>query len=92
MTWDMSTFCAPLIPPPLQIHEHILIHGDIRKKTKMNIAGEDVEIEEFLDADAAEEAHSDGEIVKNDTAKLYSKRASFLVMKENLKAKGVEVK
>nr|AIE89247.2 CsChrimson [synthetic construct] len=33
----------------IKIHEHILIHGDIRKTTKMEIGGEEVEVEEFVE-------------------------------------------
>lgn len=32
----------------MQIHEYILIHGDIRKKVHHNILGQDEEIEEFV--------------------------------------------
>ena len=38
---------APLYS--LQIHEHILIHGDIRKKTTLQVAGETVEIEQYVE-------------------------------------------
>nr|AHH02115.1 protein 92 [synthetic construct] len=33
----------------IKIREHILIHGDIRKKTTIVIAGESLEVEEFVD-------------------------------------------
>nr|AHH02106.1 Chronos [synthetic construct] len=33
----------------VKIHEHILIHGDIRKTTTINVAGENMEIETFVD-------------------------------------------
>jgi hypothetical protein len=39
-----SRKCVSLPPVP-QIHQHILVHGDIRKKTTITVAGQDVEIE-----------------------------------------------
>jgi len=68
-----------------KIHEHILLHGDIRRKAKVNVAGEDMEIEEMVDEE-------DEDTVRNDTAQLYSKRASFIMMKNNMERAGVEVK
>jgi hypothetical protein len=69
------------MPPRLQIHEYILIHGDIRKKTTINVAGEDMEIEEFVE----EEDPSAG-AVSQGTAQ-YANRGSFLVMRDQMKAK-----
>jgi hypothetical protein len=62
----------------LQIHEHILIHGDIRKTTKMNIAGEEMEIETFVDEEEEGGVH-------HGTAEL-AHRASFQKMGDRLRA------
>ena len=63
----------------VKIFEHILIHGDIRKKTKMQVGGEEIEVEELVDEEG-------DDTVKHDTKEL-ANRASFIVMGENLKAK-----
>jgi len=68
----------------VKIYEHILIHGDIRKTTLMQVAGEEVEVEEFVDAD-------DVDGVKHSTAAL-ANRESFVHMAENMKAKGIDVR
>ena len=70
-----------------QIHEHILIHGDIRKKTVLQVAGETVEVEAYMDEDEAD----DEGVVKYDTAGL-ANRSSFLVMRDRMKARGVDVR
>ena len=70
------TFCGHVLR--IKIHEHIIIHGDIRKKTKLKIGGEDVEIEEYVDEDDA-----DG--VKQDSSAL-ANRNSFVIMRDRLKA------
>ena len=74
-----------MMTPTLQIHEHILIHGDIRKKATLQIAGETVEVEEYLDNDDEEGA------VKHETGGLAA-RHSFIVMRDRLKARGVDVR
>ena len=63
----------------LQIFEHILIHGDIRKTTKLAVAGEEVEVEEFVEEE-------DEDTVKHSTTAL-AKRESFVNMGKNLKQK-----
>nr|AHH02114.1 protein 123 [synthetic construct] len=40
----------------VKIHEHILIHGDIRTKTKVSVAGQDVEVETFVEPGTVEDA------------------------------------
>nr|AHH02152.1 BsChR1 [synthetic construct] len=35
----------------VKIHEHIIIHGNITKKTKITVAGDPVEVEEYVDVD-----------------------------------------
>nr|AHH02104.1 AgChR [synthetic construct] len=39
----------------LKIHEHIILHGNLTKKTKINIAGEPLEVEEYVEADDTDE-------------------------------------
>jgi hypothetical protein len=68
----------------VQIYRHILIHGDIRKTTIMQVGGEDVEVEEFVDED-------DEDGVKHSTSKL-ANRDSFVNMAENMKKKGIDVR
>jgi hypothetical protein len=65
---------------PKQIHEHILVHGDIRVKTKVKVAGEEMEVDTFVEDENVEGA------VKHSTAAL-AKRGSFLVMRDNMKAR-----
>nr|BDS00526.1 light-activated cation selective ion channel [synthetic construct] len=38
----------------VKIHEHILLYGDIRKKTKINVAGEEMEVETMVDQEDEE--------------------------------------
>lgn len=74
---------APRLGPTApQIHEHILIHGDIRKKTTMRIAGEDVEVEAYLDEDEADQEGA----VKHSTTNL-ANRQSFVIMRDRMKAR-----
>lgn len=60
--------------PLAQIHEHILLHGDIRKKTKIKVAGEEMEVETLM-------AEEDEDTVKKPTAE-YANRESFLIMRD----------
>lgn len=72
--------CFPCPPPPplhKQIHQHVLIHGDLRKSQKIMVAGEEMEIETMLHMDEAE----DEGVVKHSTEKL-GKRASFVRMRD----------
>lgn len=75
---------ADLLSP--QIHEHILLHGDYRKKVSIDVAGEKMEVEEMVDSEEEGEG-----IVQHDTLK-YAKRGSFLLMKDQLQRRGYEVK
>jgi hypothetical protein len=63
----------------LQIFEHILIHGDIRKTTKMQVAGEELQVETFVEEE-------DEDTVKHSTKEL-ANRASFVAMAKDLKQK-----
>ena len=65
--------------PHSQIFEHILIHGDIRKTTKLQVAGEEIEVEEFVDEEGED-------TVKHSTKEL-ANRESFVKMGNNLKQK-----
>ncbi|PNH09255.1 hypothetical protein TSOC_004141 [Tetrabaena socialis] len=68
----------------VKIHEHILLHGDIRKKTKIKVAGQEMEVETLM-------AEEDEDTVKQPTAQ-YANRESFIVMRDRLKEKGFEVR
>nr|AER58218.2 channelopsin 2 [Chlamydomonas raudensis] len=68
----------------VKIYQHILIHGDIRKKTTMQVGGEDVEVEEFVDED-------DEEGVRQANTQL-ANRESFVHMAEQMKKNGIEVR
>nr|AER29834.1 ChR2-EYFP-betaNphR [synthetic construct] len=50
----MSKNCWGLLGHYLRvlIHEHILIHGDIRKTTKLNIGGTEIEVETLVEDEA----------------------------------------
>lgn len=76
------TFCGHILR--IKIHEHIIIHGDIRKKTKLKIAGDEVEIEEFVDQDDADGVKQDSSMLAN--------RNSFVIMRDRLKARGADVR
>ena len=65
----------------MQIHEYILEHGDIRKKTTIKIAGIDTEVERFV------EEEEEG-AVKHSTAELAQRRGSFLLIRDRMKEKG----
>lgn len=60
----------------MQIHEHIIIHGNITKPTKINVAGMELETETMVEAD-------DDEGVNQGTRHL-ANRESFLLMKERM--------
>lgn len=64
----------------VQIHNHILVHGDIRKKKTVNVAGEDMVIEEFVEEE-------DDDTIRHSTAHL-ANRQSFVNMGKQLKAEG----
>lgn len=68
----------------VKIFEHILIHGDIRKKTKMQIGGEEIDVEELVDEEGED-------TIKHSTKEL-ANRASFIVMGDALKAKGIDLR
>ncbi|GFR44466.1 hypothetical protein Agub_g5727 [Astrephomene gubernaculifera] len=68
----------------VKIHEHILLYGDIRKTTKIKVAGEELEVETMV-------AEEDEDTVKKGTGQ-YASRESFIVMRDKLKEKGYEVR
>ncbi|GAX82612.1 hypothetical protein CEUSTIGMA_g10038.t1 [Chlamydomonas eustigma] len=68
----------------VKIFEHILIHGDIRKTTTMQVAGEELQVETFVEEE-------DEDTVKHSTKEL-ANRASFVAMARDLKQKGVDVR
>ncbi|KAK9807728.1 hypothetical protein WJX72_007297 [[Myrmecia] bisecta] len=67
-----------------KIHEHILIHGDIRKKVHHTVLGKDEVIEEMVDEE-------DEETERHPTAGL-ANRESFIMMRDNLQKKGISVR
>lgn len=62
----------------MQIREHILIHGNLTKTVTVKVAGDEMEVEEFVDAE------EEGAVNKG-TQNL-ANRESFLVMRDRLKA------
>lgn len=68
----------------VSIHEHILLYGDIRKTTVVEIAGEKVEIEEYVEEE-------DEETVKHSTKEL-ANRGSFIIMRDRMQARGIDTR
>lgn len=60
------------------IHKHIIMYGDLRKKVKVNVAGEEMELEQYQD-------EQDDETVKYSTEPLAS-RNSFITMRDRMHA------
>lgn len=69
---------------PPQIHEHIIIHGNITKPTKVKVAGIELETEQMVDADDEEGV--------NQGTKHLANRESFLVMRDRMKQQGMDVR
>jgi hypothetical protein len=61
------------------IHKHIIIHGDLRKKVKVNVAGQEVEVEQYQE-------ELDEETVKHSTDAL-GQRQSFINIRNQLQAR-----
>nr|AER58217.1 channelopsin 1 [Chlamydomonas yellowstonensis] len=68
----------------VKIHEHILKHGDIRKTTHLRIAGEEKEVETFVEEE-------DEDTAKHSTKEL-ANRGSFIVMRDKMKEQGIDVR
>ena len=68
----------------VKIHEHILIHGNITKKTKIQVAGDPVEVEEYVDPDDVPPEEKDA--VEDKGTKGLANRQSFIVMRDRMKA------
>lgn len=62
----------------LCIHKHIIMYGDLRKKVKVQIAGEEMELEQYQD-------EQDEETIKYSTEPLAS-RNSFIHMRNQMQA------
>jgi hypothetical protein len=60
----------------LCIHKHIIMYGDLRKKIKVNVAGQEVEVEQFQE-------EPDEETVKHSTEPL-AHRHSFIAIRNQL--------
>eukprot|EP00798_Chlamydomonas_sp_ICE-L_P020346 gene20346-27109_t len=75
----------------VKIHHHILVNGNITKKTKMSVGGEEVEVETYIDGDEANDPESQEDVTDNGTKDL-ANRHSFVMMKERLQKKGVDVR
>lgn len=60
------------------IHKHIIMYGDLRKKVKVNVAGEEMELEQYQD-------EQDDETIKYSTEPLAS-RNSFITMRDRMQA------
>ncbi|KAL6758558.1 channelopsin 1 [Haematococcus lacustris] len=74
----------------VKIHEHIIVHGNITKKTKITLAGEPVEVEEYVDSNEVDPAEMDQ--VQDKGTQALAHRQSFLVMRNRMQQKGVEVR
>jgi hypothetical protein len=61
------------------IHKHIIIYGDLRKKVKVNVAGQEVEVEQYQE-------ELDEETVKHPTDVL-GQRQSFINIRNQLQAR-----
>uniref|UniRef100_A0A7S3QU15 Channelopsin 1 n=1 Tax=Dunaliella tertiolecta TaxID=3047 RepID=A0A7S3QU15_DUNTE len=69
-----------------RIRQHIIIHGNLTKKTKINIAGDTVDVEEYVDSN-----DKDSDVVNNGT-KEFSNRHSFMVMKDRMQKNGTQTR
>jgi len=67
-----------------KIHEHIIIHGNLVKPTKLSVAGMEIETEEMV------EENEEGAIDKG-TGHL-ANRESFIIMRDRMKKQGVDVR
>ena len=63
------------------IHRHIIIHGDIRKITTVNVAGEEMDIPEYVEEEGEE-------TIKMSTEAL-AQRGSFIRMRDDLNRRGI---
>eukprot|EP00191_Tetraselmis_sp_GSL018_P008177 CAMPEP_0177608700 /NCGR_PEP_ID=MMETSP0419_2-20121207/18620_1 /TAXON_ID=582737 /ORGANISM="Tetraselmis sp., Strain GSL018" /LENGTH=530 /DNA_ID=CAMNT_0019103425 /DNA_START=465 /DNA_END=2057 /DNA_ORIENTATION=+ len=69
----------------VKIHEHILIHGDVRRPMKVNVLGKEYNLNCFV----TDEEQEDDE--RTSTAH-YANRSSFIKMKENMEQKGIRTR
>lgn len=60
------------------IHKHIIMYGDLRKKVKVQVAGQEMELEQYQD-------EQDDETIKYSTDVLAS-RNSFIQMRDQMQA------
>ncbi len=61
-----------------------MIHGDIRKKVTVQVAGDAVEVEEYVDEEDNDTYKGEPEALAN--------RQSFIIMRDRMKAKGIETR
>ncbi|KAJ9529751.1 hypothetical protein QJQ45_014527 [Haematococcus lacustris] len=73
----------------VKIHEHIIVHGNITKKTQFTLAGEPVEVEEYVDTDNIKPEEMDQ--VQDKGTQAIANRQSFMVMRNRMQQQGVEV-
>ncbi|GFH12230.1 channelopsin 1 [Haematococcus lacustris] len=71
----------------VKIHEHIIVHGNITKKTKITLAGEPVEVEEYIDSNEVDPAEMDQ--VQDKGTQALAHRQSFLVMRNRMQQKAI---
>eukprot|EP01025_Chloroclados_australasicus_P047781 TRINITY_DN5390_c0_g2_i2.p1 TRINITY_DN5390_c0_g2~~TRINITY_DN5390_c0_g2_i2.p1 ORF type:complete len:496 (-),score=45.90 TRINITY_DN5390_c0_g2_i2:313-1647(-) len=68
----------------VKIHQHILKYGDLRKTTKVSGLGQETEVETMVEEE-------DEETTKYSTEN-YAKRQSFLRMRDQMEARGIDVR
>ncbi len=76
--------CRPPTHTPTQIHEHIIIHGNITKPTKVKVAGVEIDAEEMVE-------HDDPEGVDKGTQQL-ANRESFIMMRNRMRNEGIDTR
>jgi len=69
----------------LEIHKHIIIHGDVRRPITVNTLGREVTVSCFVDK---EEEDEDERI----STKTYANRASFMKMRNNMEQRGIQTR
>ena len=69
----------------LQIHEHILVNGDVRRPLTVNVFGSEQTLNCFV-------LNDDEEDDQRTSTKEYANRTSFVKMKENLNERGIDTR
>lgn len=72
-----------------KVKEHIIIHGDLRKKTKVSWLGQEMEVEGWVDEDEAHDPKA--EVVRHST-QAYKRRASFNRIRDRVQKRGIKTR